>query len=357
MKKIVLTGGGTAGHVTPNLALLPSLKERGYEIHYIGSYNGIERKLIEGAGIPYDGISSGKLRRYFDLKNFSDPFRVIKGYAEARRLLKKYRPDVVFSKGGFVSVPVVLAAKHFKIPAIIHESDMTPGLANKICIPSAAKVCCNFPETLPYLPEEKAVLTGSPIRRELLEGDRLTGLQYAGLSAEKPVILVIGGSLGAVAVNNAVRSILPKLLETYQVIHICGKGHLDDSLISQKGYVQFEYVDAPLRHLFAAADLILSRAGANSICEILALRKPNILVPLSAAASRGDQILHARSFKKQGFSAVLEEEQMTDETLYQTIHDTYEHRQEFISAMNQSTLSDAVDIVMNLIASYAETSA
>lgn len=174
MKKIVLTGGGTAGHVTPNLALLPSLKERGYEIHYIGSYNGIERKLIEGAGIPYDGISSGKLRRYFDLKNFSDPFRVIKGYAEARRLLKKYRPDVVFSKGGFVSVPVVLAAKHFKIPAIIHESDMTPGLANKICIPSAAKVCCNFPETLPYLPEEKAVLTGSPIRRELLEGDRLT---------------------------------------------------------------------------------------------------------------------------------------------------------------------------------------
>lgn len=357
MKKIVLTGGGTAGHVTPNLALLPSLKERGYEIHYIGSYNGIERKLIEGAGIPYDGISSGKLRRYFDLKNFSDPFRVIKGYAEARRLLKKYRPDVVFSKGGFVSVPVVLAAKHFKIPAIIHESDMTPGLANKICIPSAAKVCCNFPETLPYLPEEKAVLSGSPIRKELLEGDRLTGLQYAGLSAEKPVILVIGGSLGAVAVNNAVRSILPKLLETYQVIHICGKGHLDDSLIGQKGYVQFEYVDAPLRHLFAAADLILSRAGANSICEILALRKPNVLIPLSAAASRGDQILNARSFKNQGFSAVLEEEQMTGETLYHTIQDTYENRQEFISAMNQSTLSDAVDIVMNLIASYAETCA
>lgn len=204
MKKIVLTGGGTAGHVTPNLALLPSLQERGYEIHYIGSYNGIEKKLIEGAGIPYDGISSGKLRRYFDIKNFSDPFRVIKGYAEARALLKKYRPDVVFSKGGFVSVPVVLAAKHFKIPTIIHESDMTPGLANKICIPSAAKVCCNFPETLQYLPEDKAVLTGSPIRRELLQGDRLTGLNFTGLSAAKPIIMVIGGSLGAVAVNNAV---------------------------------------------------------------------------------------------------------------------------------------------------------
>ena len=343
MKKIVLTGGGTAGHVTPNLALLPSLQERGYEIHYIGSYNGIEKKLIENAGIPYDGISSGKLRRYFDIKNFSDPFRVIKGYAEARSLLKKYRPDVVFSKGGFVAVPVVLAARHFKIPTIIHESDMTPGLANKICIPSAAKVCCNFPETLQYLPEDKAVLTGSPIRQELLSGDKY-----------KPIIMVIGGSLGAVAVNNAVRALLPKLLTKYQVIHICGKGHLDDSLIGRPGYVQYEYVDAPLRHLFAAADIVLSRAGANSICEILALRKPNVLIPLSAAASRGDQILNARSFEKQGFSTVLEEEQVTSDTLYDAIENTYENRRKFIDAMEKSDLSDAVSIVMGLIASYAE---
>lgn len=276
MKKIVLTGGGTAGHVTPNLALLPSLKEGGYEIHYIGSYNGIERKLIEGAGIPYDGISSGKLRRYFDLKNFSDPFRVLKGCAEAMRLIRKYRPDVVFSKGGFVAVPVVLAARHYKIPTIIHESDMTPGLANKICIPSAVRVCCNFPETLNYLPKEKAVLTGSPIRKELLEGDRLTGLNYSGLSASRPILLVIGGSLGAVAINNQIRKILPRLLKSFQVIHICGKGNLDESLIGHSGYVQYEYVDAPLRHLFAASDLVVSRAGANSICELLALRKPNI---------------------------------------------------------------------------------
>ncbi|MGN0158659.1 MAG: undecaprenyldiphospho-muramoylpentapeptide beta-N-acetylglucosaminyltransferase [Brotaphodocola sp.] len=354
MKKIILTGGGTAGHVTPNLALIPGLLARGYEIRYIGSYNGIERKLIENAGIPYDGISSGKLRRYFDLKNFTDPFRVIKGYAEAVSLMRKYRPDVVFSKGGFVSVPVVLAAKHFKIPTIIHESDMTPGLANKICIPSAAKICCNFPETLQYLPKDKAVLSGSPIRKELLEGDRLTGLQYANLSANKPVILVIGGSLGSVAVNKAVRSILPKLLETYQVIHICGKGNLDESLIGREGYVQYEYVDAPLRHLFAAADVIVSRAGANSICEILALRKPHILIPLSAAASRGDQILNARSFEKQGFSTVLEEEAVTDDSLYQAIQTTYKNRQQFIDAMNQSTLSDAVGTITDLIASYAE---
>lgn len=349
MKTIILTGGGTAGHVTPNLALIPSLKESGYDIHYIGSYNGIERKLIEGSGIPYDGISSGKLRRYFDLKNFTDPFRVIKGYGEALKLIKKYKPDVLFSKGGFVAVPVVLAAKHYHIPTIIHESDMTPGLANKLCIPSARKVCCNFPETLKYLPKDKAVLTGSPIRAELLKGDRMAGLQYTNLSAAKPIILVIGGSLGSVKVNTAVRHILPRLLEKFQVIHICGKGNLDESLIGTPGYVQYEYVDSPLKHLFAAADMIISRAGANSICEILALRKPNLLIPLSAAASRGDQILNANSFAKQGFSAVLEEEKLTDDTLYETVVNTYENRRRFIEAMETSHLNNAVETIKNLI--------
>lgn len=349
MKKIILTGGGTAGHVTPNLALLPSLKEAGFDIRYIGSYNGIERKLIEDAGIPYDGISSGKLRRYFDLKNLSDPFRVLKGYGEAKKLIKKYKPDVVFSKGGFVAVPVVLAAKRYRVPTIIHESDMTPGLANKLCIPSTKKICCNFPETLKYLPEGKAVLTGSPIRDELLKGDRFSGLQYANLSAEKPVILIIGGSLGAVRVNNAIRKILPRLLEKFQIIHICGKGNVDESLIGTPGYVQYEYVDSPLKHLFAAADIIVSRAGANSICEILALRKPNVLIPLSAAASRGDQILNANSFASQGFSAVLEEENLTDDSLYEMIENTYENRRQYIEAMEKSHLNNAIGTIMELI--------
>lgn len=349
MKTIILTGGGTAGHVTPNLALLPALRENGYDIRYIGSYNGIERKLIENAGIPYDGISSGKLRRYFDLKNFSDPVRVLKGYYEARKLLKKYKPDVIFSKGGFVAVPVVLAAKHYKIPTIIHESDMTPGLANKLCIPSARQVCCNFPETMKYLPQEKAVLTGSPIRSELLKGDRLAGLQYTNLSAAKPILLVIGGSLGSVKVNQAVRQVLPRLLAKFQVIHICGKGNLDETLIGTSGYVQYEYVDNPLKHLFAAADLAISRAGANSICEILALRKPNILIPLSASASRGDQILNAASFSKQGFSTVLEEEKLSDETLLDAIQHTFENRRQFIQAMEKSPLTNAVDTIIDLI--------
>ncbi len=296
MKRIVLTGGGTAGHVTPNIALLPRLRELGYEIHYIGSYDGMERKLIEQCNIPYYGIASGKLRRYFDWKNFSDPFKVLKGYGQARRLLRKLKPDVVFSKGGFVSVPVVMAAKRRKIPAIIHESDLTPGLANKLAIPHAWKVCCNFPETLKYLPKEKAVLTGSPIRRELLSGDKSRGFTYCGLEPGKPVILVIGGSAGSQFINELVRHILPDLLKTYQVVHLCGKGKLEDSLKGTKGYAQFEYINQELRDIFAMADLVVSRAGANAICELLALHKPNILIPLSAAASRGDQILNAHSF-------------------------------------------------------------
>lgn len=349
MKKIVLTGGGTAGHVTPNIALLPRLKELGYEIHYIGSYDGMERKLIEQCRIPYYGIASGKLRRYFDWKNFSDPFKVLKGYGQARRLLKKLKPDVVFSKGGFVSVPVVLAAKHRKIPAIIHESDITPGLANKLAIPNACKVCCNFPETLKYLPKEKAVLTGSPIRRELLSGDKSRGRTYCGFEAENPVILVIGGSTGSQFINELVRSILPDLLKTYQLIHICGKGNLDDSLKNTKDYAQFEYVNKELRDIFALADLVISRAGANAICELLALHKPNLLIPLSAAASRGDQILNARSFEQQGFSMVIEEESLSNVVLLNAIQELYQNRSKYMDAMSKSKQMNSVETVVQLI--------
>ena len=242
MKHIVLTGGGTAGHVTPNIALIPALKEAGYQISYIGSYDGIEKKLIEELGIPYYGISSGKLRRYFDVKNFTDPFRVLKGFHEAKKLLKQLKPDVVFSKGGFVTVPVVIAAKKRKIPAIIHESDMTPGLANKLCLSSASKICCNFPETVKSLPQEKAVLTGTPIREELLSGDKEAGRLFCGFTSDKPVLMVIGGSLGAASVNEHIRSILPELLKEFQVIHLCGKGKTDESLKGTEGYVQFEYI-------------------------------------------------------------------------------------------------------------------
>ncbi len=349
MKRIILTGGGSAGHVTPNIALIPQLKEKGYEIHYAGSYQGIEKDLIEPFGIPYHGISSGKLRRYFSLQNFSDPFRVLKGLGQARKLIRDLKPDVIFSKGGFVSVPIVLAGKQNHVPVIIHESDMTPGLANKIAIPCASKVCCNFPETLEHLPKEKAVLTGSPIRQELLSGNRLAALDFCGFTPDKPVILVIGGSLGAVAVNNAVRAALPKLLERFQVIHLCGKGKTDEALANTKGYRQFEYIKDELRDLFALADLVISRAGANAICELLALHKPNLLIPLSANASRGDQILNARSFERQGFSIVLEEEETNNETLLAAVQQLYEQRDTYINAMRNSSMQDSISTIVNLI--------
>lgn len=349
MKRIVLTGGGTAGHVTPNIALLPRLKELGYDIHYIGSYEGMEKKLIEDCGIPYYGISSGKLRRYFDVKNFSDPFKVLKGYGQARKLLKKLKPDVVFSKGGFVSVPVVFAAKHCHIPAIIHESDITPGLANKLAIPNAYKICCNFPETLKYLPEDKAVLTGSPIRSELLSGNRKHALDYCHLTDGKPTILVVGGSSGSQFINEVVRGILPELLKTYQVIHLCGKGNLDKSLHGTAGYAQFEYANQELSDMFALADIVISRAGANSICELLALHKPNILIPLSANASRGDQILNARSFEQQGFSMVIEEENLSNVVLLNAVQELYKNRSQYISAMTESKQMNSVETVIQII--------
>lgn len=355
MKKIVMTGGGTAGHVTPNIALMPALKENGFEISYIGSYDGIEKRLIEALNIPYYGISSGKLRRYFDLKNFSDPFKVVKGYCQAVHLLKKIHPDVVFSKGGFVSVPVVLAAKHCKIPAIIHESDITPGLANKLAIPGATKVCCNFPETMKYLPSEKAVLTGSPIRQELLNGDASKAFSMCNFKdTEKPVILIIGGSSGSKVINTALRDLLPELLKRYNVIHLCGKGNLDPSLSNTDGYAQFEYANKELADLFALSDLVISRAGANAICELLALRKPNILIPLSAAASRGDQILNANSFRSSGYSYVLEEENVSNTALLEAIEHVFKNRDSYIEAMKKNTGKDSIEAIVELIIEASE---
>ena len=349
MKKIILTGGGTAGHVTPNIALIPGLKRLGYDIKYIGSYDGIEKKLIEELGISYSGISSGKFRRYMSAKNLSDPFRVIKGYSEAKSIIKDYKPDIIFSKGGFVSVPVVLAARRYKVPVIIHESDMTPGLANKIAIPSATKVCHNFPETAEFLPKGKSVLTGSPIRAELLKGDKLNGLKMCDFTSGKPIIMVIGGSLGAVAVNKAVREALPELTSDFQIVHLCGKGKTDESLNNKNGYKQFEYIKDELKDLFAMSDIIISRAGANAICEIAALKKPSILIPLSANASRGDQILNANSFKKQGFSEVIEEENLNKTLLIDTVHEVYENRSKYINKMEKSGNRNAVDTILKLI--------
>lgn len=345
-KKIILTGGGTAGHVTPNLALLPDLRQAGYEIVYIGSEKGIEKTLLAEAGVPYHAIPTGKLRRYLSKENISDMLKVVKGIFAAKKLLKKEKPDLVFSKGGFVAVPVVLAAKSLRIPVIIHESDITPGLANKLAMPSAKVICTTFPETLQYVPQGKGVHTGSPIRRELFEGNREKGLAACGFNGKKPVLLLMGGSLGAVKLNEALRASLSALLPSFDIIHLCGKGNLDESLEGQAGYKQFAYVSDGLNDLFAAADLIISRAGSNSISEFLALQKPHLLIPLSARASRGDQLLNAASFEKQGFARVLQEEELTAERLQKEIRALYENREGYIAAMRQSDAKDGTAAVM-----------
>lgn len=349
MKTIILTGGGTAGHVTPNIALFDALKERGYDIHYVGSYSGIERELTEPCGITYHGISSGKLRRYLSAKNFTDAFRVVKGFFEANKLVRRLKPDVIFSKGGFVSVPVALAGKLNRVPVIIHESDMTPGLANKLAFSSARRICCNFPETIEHIPRKKAVLTGLPIRAELFRGSKDTGRRLCGFNDDKPVILVIGGSQGSAAINEAIRNILPDLLGDFNIVHLCGKGKKADELCETSGYAQFEYAAEDMKDLLALADIVVSRAGANAICELLALKKPNLLIPLTRNASRGDQILNADSFKRRGFSMVLYEEDITDDTLKDAIGSLYKRRGDYIAAMSEAKSPDAVQTIVSLI--------
>lgn len=354
MPKILLTGGGTAGHVTPNIALIPYLREKGFEIEYMGSKDGIEKELIERIGIPYTGVSTGKLRRYLSGKNLTDIARINHGIAEAMRYIKANRPDVVFSKGGFVSVPVVMAASRYKVPIIIHESDLSPGLANKLCYSRASTICYNFPETRSYLENTrfagKIVQTGLPIRQSLLNGSKEKAMKICGFEADKPVILVIGGSLGSLNVNNAVRGALDTLLENFSIIHICGKDKMDTSLRGKLGYVQFEYLNEELKDMMAAADIVISRAGANVIWELEALKKPALLIPLGTAGSRGDQILNAESFKKQGFSAVLSEDDLTPETLVEAVSDLYKEKEKYIFAMNETGSIDAAYIITEMIA-------
>lgn len=347
--KIIMTGGGTAGHVTPNLALKPRLEAEGFEIKYIGSVDGIEKGIIKENNIPYYGISSGKLRRYFDMKNFSDPFKVIKGIFQAMRILSKEKPDVVFSKGGFVSVPVVIAAHFKKIPIVAHESDMTPGLANKLSAPFCDKLCVTFRESLKYIDGDKGILTGSPIRESILHGSKDSGRKICGFENDKEVLFIMGGSTGSKVINDTIRNNINELLKEFNIIHVCGKGNLDSKLNNIKGYCQFEYVNEELPHLMAAADYIISRAGANSIFEFLSLKKPTLLIPLSKKASRGDQILNAKSFEKEGYSLVIEEEDLNDESFKNKIKELKNEKEMLITNMEKSNMKSGTDNIVKIL--------
>jgi UDP-N-acetylglucosamine--N-acetylmuramyl-(pentapeptide) pyrophosphoryl-undecaprenol N-acetylglucosamine transferase len=349
----MLTGGGTAGHVMPNIALLPALRAAGFDISYMGGISGMEKEIVQAAGLPYYGISSGKLRRYLSAKNITDALRVVRGVGQARRAIRHIKPDIVFSKGGFVAVPVVLAARLAKVPVVIHESDITVGLANKLCIPHAAYVCCVFPETMRQIPKAKAILAGAPIRQEILEGSRIKGLAICNFPDEKPVIMVMGGSQGSVTINNCVGGALDGLLADFNMVHLCGAGNVDKAA-SRPGYVQMEYAGADMGHLYAAADIVVSRAGANSLGELLALAKPNILIPLSLKASRGDQILNAQSFARQGFSVVIDEDGLDSGILAQTVRETFNNRGKYAAAMKKSGAQNGIDGIVAIIKKVAK---
>ena len=349
-KHIVLTGGGTAGHVTPNLALVPALEADGWTIAYIGSEQGPERKMVQAQGIDYYPIASGKLRRYFSWQNLIDPFLVLKGIIQAYRLLGRLKVQIIFSKGGFVALPVVIAGYLRRLPIVVHESDLSIGLANRLSFPFASKICLSFAGCKTGLKEQdKVVFTGSPIREALFQGDRARGLALCGFDNQKPCLLVMGGGQGSLAINRIIRLSLDQLLAKMNVIHLCGQGKHDSSLDNRTGYCQFDYADKELADLLAASDWVVSRAGANSLCELLALAKPHILIPLPLAGSRGDQIENARYFEKQGISLVIPEQDLTSSSLLIALEQLNLNQERIIQQMHNLAIQSAVQKIIDVL--------
>lgn len=347
-KKIFFTGGGSAGHVTPNLALIDKFAGEGWEVSYIGSEHGIEKELVSNIKTPYYSISTGKLRRYFSWKNFVDPFKILYGIIQSFLICLKQKPDVVFSKGGFVSFPVVVSAKLLNIPVIIHESDFTFGLANKLSFPFADKICVTFPETLKHLKNSKKyIVSGIPIRKEFFSGNVNLGKEICGFESDKKIISIFGGSLGASEVNKVVRHLLPDVLENFNIVHVCGKGKIDKKY-NYKNYRQFEYLHEGFPHVLAASDLVISRSGANSVYELIALRKPHILLPLGKGASRGDQILNAKYSVNKGFGEMILQEDLKADCLLEMINKVVRNSDEMISSMEEFQIFPAVKIIFDI---------
>lgn len=347
--KIAMTGGGTSGHVTPNIAMFPELKNQGFEIIYLGTKKGLEFELINEQNVPFFEIEAGKLRRYIDVENIKDISKICKGFFQAHKILRKEKPDVVFSKGGFVSCPVVWAASKLKIPVVLHESDFSPGLANKLCVPFATRICYAFPETAKFIPSEKSVYTGLPVRNELTSGSKDVGISFCGFSNNKPVLTVIGGSQGSAFLNKVVRANLQELLNIFNICHICGKGKIEETLLNVEGYCQLDYVSDELKDIFAATELFVSRAGSTTIFELLALNKPMLLIPLSKKASRGDQILNAKSFSKSGYADYIEEEELNVDNFFDKVMTLYNNKDKYIFNQENTDVLKSTDKILNVI--------
>lgn len=341
MKKIVFTGGGTAGHVMPNLAIINDLQNKA-KIYYIGS-NGLEKDIIKKNKIEYHEITSTKLKRNLSFSNLLIPFKLIKAIKQSKKILKKIKPDAIFSKGGYVALPVVFAGKSLKIPIICHESDMTLGLANKLCKNKCKYICTSFEKT--SLGLKNGVYTGSPLRKELFNGKKENAKKLFKNYKPRPTILIIGGSLGSKIINENIIKILPKLMD-YNIIHLVGKNNLTN--VKFDNYIQLEF-HSNIEDLFSLSDLVISRAGSNSINEILALNKPNILIPLSKKASRGDQILNANYFKEKGYSKVILEENLNETTLLNSIKEILKNKEKYIKNMRNSSSKLANEKIIELL--------
>ena len=311
-RHVLFVGGGSAGHVLPCVPLIRHFRDAGWRVSYVGS-GAPEKDLIGALGIEFFLIPSGKLRRYWSVKNVRDVFRLLAGLWQATRLLREGRPLGVFSPGGCVAFPGVVGAWLNRIPVVAHESDLTPGLANRLSAPFVSVICTSFAET--QVGRARIEHTGSPLRPELLQGSAVRGREMCGFDTDKPMLLVVGGSLGSEVINAAVRRGIRHLCARFNVAHVCGQDQVDARLRGQPGYRQFAYIDAGWGDVLAAADLVVSRAGANAVFELAALGKPSLLIPLSAEASRGDQIDNARYAERQGWSRVLLEEDLDPERL------------------------------------------
>ena len=346
MKTIVLTGGGTAGHCTPHFAMLEKLKKHFDKIYYIGSINGIEKTLACEKGIPYYEIPTVKLKRSLTFSNLKIPFALINSINSAKRVLKELNPTVVFSKGGFVGLPVTIASKKLKIPVIIHESDLSLGLANKIASRFADKTLTTFESTANTV--KNGVYVGSPIRDELFLGDRLKSIKKYGFSTKKPTLLVTGGSSGAKAINQMVVKSAKELTKNYNLLHIVGKGNLSNTFIN--GYYQTEFTD--MKEAYAVADICVSRAGSNTVFELLALKIPSLLIPLPKLESRGDQIENAKYFYQKGLCNYILQEELTDENFVKQVDLLYENKNKLKENLKIQNVTPANDKISEILIKY-----
>lgn len=346
MKNLVLTGGGTAGHVTPHLALLNSLKPHFDNIYYIGAENGIEKSLIKSHDIPFYGISPSKLKRGFYLENLALPFKLYSSVVDSKKILKTLNPTVVFSKGGYVALPVTLACKSLGIPVVLHESDYSLGLANKLSVSYADKLLTTFEKTGNRA--KNAQFVGAIIRPELFTVSKIEALNYYGFNSNKPTLLVTGGSQGAKFLNEAVLSILPRLLKTFNVLHLVGKGNLTKT--NYIGYTEVEFTD--MKYALAVADICVSRAGSNTAFELLKKNIPTLFIPLPKTNSRGDQIQNAKFFESKGVSKTLEQNSVTPTALEKEILNLYNNRNNIINNILKLNYPVANQTVINVLKSY-----